>query len=45
MNEWNLGGQTTKISALWSGNIVKYKILTGKDILSKKRTIRKSYYN
>ena len=42
--QYNLDIQTTKISALLSGNVNKYGLLTGKDILSKKRLARKSCY-
>ena len=35
-DQYNLDIQTTKISALLSGNVNKYGLLTGKDVLSKK---------
>ena len=34
--QYNLDIQTTKISALLSGNVNKYGLLTGKDVLSEK---------
>ena len=34
--QYNLDGQTAKISALSSGNVSKYKVLTGKDVLTEK---------
>ena len=34
--QYNLDGQTAKISALSSGNVSKYKVLTGKDVLPEK---------
>ena len=40
--QYNLDRQTTKISALLSGNISKHDLLTGKDVLSKKRILRKA---
>ena len=40
--QYNLDRQTVKISALSSGNVSKYEFSTGKDVLPKKRTIRKS---
>ena len=33
---YNLDRQTAKISASSSGNVIKYAILTGKDVLPKK---------
>ena len=40
--QFNLDRRTAKISALSSGNVSKYKFLTGKDVLLKKRLARKS---
>ena len=34
--QYNLDGQTAKISALSSGNVSKYKVLTDKDVLPEK---------
>ena len=34
--QYNLNRQTTKISALSSGNVSKYEFLTSKDILPEK---------
>ena len=34
--QYNLERQTSKISALLSGNVSKYGFLTGKDVLSEK---------
>ena len=34
--QYNLDGQTAKISDLSSGNVSKYKVLTGKDVLPEK---------
>ena len=43
--KYNLEREIPKISPLSSGNIGKYKFLTGKDVLSEKKIIRKSWYN
>ena len=40
--QYNLDIQTTKISALLSGNVNKYGLLTGKDVLSKKDQLEKA---
>ena len=40
--QYDLDGQTAKISALSSGNVSKYEFLTGKDVLPEKRLARKS---
>ena len=39
---YNSDGQTSKISALSSGNISKYKFLTGKGSFARKRLARKA---
>ena len=39
---WDLERQTAKISALSSGNVGKYKFLTGKDIFSEKDLLEKA---
>ena len=39
--QYDLDGQTAKISALSSGNVRKYEFLTGKDVLPE-RLARKS---
>ena len=39
---YNLDRQTAKISALSSGNVSKYKFLTGKDILAEKHLLEKA---
>ena len=41
-DQYNLDIQTTKISALLSGNVNKYGLLTGKDVLSKKDWLEKA---
>ena len=41
-DQYNLDIQTTKISALLSGNVNKYGLLTGKDVLSKKDQLEKA---
>ena len=38
----NLGRQTAKTSALSSGNVRKYELLTGKDVLPEKDLIGKA---
>ena len=43
--QYNLDRQTTKISALSSGNVSKYELLTGKGVYQKKRFARKSCYD
>ena len=49
--QYNLNRQTTKISALSSGNVSKYEFLTdkdilpGKDLLEKAATIKKFEYS
>ena len=43
--QYNLDRQTTKISALSSGNVSKYEFFTGKDILPEKRLARKCCYD
>ena len=40
--QYNLDGQTTKISALSSGNVSKYEFLTGKDVLPEKDLLEKA---
>ena len=40
--QYNLDRQTAKISALWSGNVSKYKFLTGKDVLPEKNLLEKA---
>ena len=40
--QYNLDGQTAKISALSSGNVSKYEFLTGKDVLPKKDLLEKA---
>ena len=40
--QYNLDKQTAKISALSSGNIGKYKFLTGEDDLQKKKKKKKT---
>ena len=40
--QYKLDGQTSKISALSSGNISKYKFLTGKGSFARKRLARKA---
>ena len=40
--QYNLDRKTSKNSALSSGNVSKYEFLTGKDVSSKKRLVRKS---
>ena len=40
--QYNLDRQTTKISALSSGNVSKYEFLTGKDVLLEKDLLKKS---
>ena len=40
--QYNLGRQTAKISALSSGNVSKYKYLTGKDVLPEKKLLKKA---
>ena len=43
--QYDLDSQTAKISALSSGNVSKYEFLIGRDVLSKKRLVRKSCNN
>ena len=40
--QYTLDKQTTKISALSSRNVSKYKFLTGKDVFPEKKLARKS---
>ena len=40
--QYNLVKQTPKISALSSGNVSKYEVLTGKDVLPEKYLFEKS---
>ena len=40
--QYSLDRQIAKISSLSSGNVSKYEFLTGKDVLPKKRLVRKS---
>ena len=40
--QYDLDRQTTKISALSSGNVSKYEFLTGKDVLLEKDLLEKS---
>ena len=40
--QYNLDRQTAKISALSSGNVDKYKFLTGKDVLTQKNLSEKT---
>ena len=40
--QYNLDRQTAKISALSSGNVSKYDVLTGKDILPEKNLLEKA---
>ena len=40
--QYNLDQQTTKISALPSGNVAKYEFLTGKNVLSEKYLLEKA---
>ena len=40
--QYNLDGQTAKISALLSGNINKYEFLTGKDFIPEKDLLEKA---
>ena len=37
--QYNLDKHTAKMSALWLGNVTKYELLTGKDILPKKQDL------
>ena len=39
---YNLDRQTAKISSLLSGNVSKYKFLTGKDVLPEKDLLEKA---
>ena len=39
---YNLDRQTAKISSLLSGNVSKYKFLTGKDVLPEKDLLDKA---
>ena len=39
---YNLDRQTAKISSLLSGNVSKYKFLTGKDVLPEKDWLEKA---
>ena len=41
-DQYNLGGQTATISALSSGNLGKYEVLTGKDLLPEKDLLEKT---
>ena len=43
-DQYDSGRQTTKISALASGNVSKYELLAGKDFLPKKRIARKRIF-
>ena len=40
--QYNLDKQTAKISALSSGNLSKYKFLTGKDVLPEQDLLEKT---
>ena len=40
--QYNLDTQTAKISALSSGNLSKYKFLTGKDVLPEQDLLEKT---
>ena len=40
--QYNLDRQPAKISALLSGNVIKYKFLTGKDVLPQKDLLEKA---
>ena len=40
--QYDLDRKTAKISALSSGNVSKYKFLTGKDVLRKKDLLEKA---
>ena len=40
--QYNLDRQTAKIAALSSGNVSKYKFLTGKDVLPEKSLLEKA---
>ena len=40
--QYNLGRQTGKISALSSGNVSKYELLAGKDVLPEKDSLEKA---
>ena len=40
--QYTLDRQIAKISSLSSGNVSKYEFLTGKDVLPKKRLVRKN---
>ena len=40
--QYNLDRQTTKVSALSSGNVSKYEFLTGKDVLPEKGFLGKA---
>ena len=41
-DQYNLGGQTATISALSSGNLGKYEVLTGKGLLPEKDLLEKA---
>ena len=40
--QYNLDKQTAKISALSSGNVIKYEFLTGKDVLQENNLLEKA---
>ena len=40
--QYDLDRQTAKISALLSGNVTKYRLLTGKDVLPEKDLLEKA---
>ena len=41
-DQYKLDRQTAKISALSSGNVIKYEFVTGKDVLSEKDLLEKA---
>ena len=43
--QYNLDTTTAKILALSLGNIIKFELLTEKDVLPKKGPVSKSWYN
>ena len=43
-SQYNLDGDPGKISALLSGNVCKYKLLTGKDVLPEKDLLEKALH-
>ena len=40
--QYNLNRQTVEISALPSGNFIRYELLTGKDVLPEKHLLEKA---